>query len=64
MAELITPKKIREEEKKKYKDIDYVKLTNVQGLMELANTLGVKTVFKDGKNYLFFYDGVRYTAKQ
>ncbi|MFX0134970.1 MAG: hypothetical protein ACFFDN_15120 [Candidatus Hodarchaeota archaeon] len=64
MAEIVTPKNIRDEDKKKYKDIDYVKLTSVQALMELANTLGVKTVFKDGKTYLFLHEGVRYIAKQ
>ncbi|MHA1381876.1 MAG: hypothetical protein ACTSRG_26190 [Candidatus Helarchaeota archaeon] len=62
MPEIISVKKINEDPK--YGDINMIKMESPQKLLELAETLNIPVVFKDGKNFSFEFEGVKYWAKQ
>ena len=63
-AEIVTPDTVRISDKK-LKDSWDIKMSSVPELVELANTLGVKVVFKVGKNeYFFLHDQLMYYAKE
>jgi hypothetical protein len=61
MPEVVIVKDIEEEPK--FGAIDRVKMENVQKLLELADTLGVKVVFQDKKTYIFNDDSITFWAK-
>ncbi|WP_287583685.1 hypothetical protein [Candidatus Borrarchaeum sp.] len=62
-AQIVTPDTVRISDKK-LKDSWDIKMSSVQELVELANTLGVKIVFHVGKNeYFFLHDQLMYYAK-
>ncbi|MHA1300720.1 MAG: hypothetical protein ACTSO9_14990 [Candidatus Helarchaeota archaeon] len=62
MPEIVSVKKINEDPK--YSDIDRIKLPSTQKLLELAETLGIPVVFKDGKIFVFEFEKITYWAKQ
>ncbi len=62
-AEIVTPKEFRMFARK-LKDVWNVEMPSVAELVELANTLGVKVIFKLGKEYVFLHDWLVYYAKE
>nr|MDO8087135.1 hypothetical protein [Candidatus Sigynarchaeum springense] len=71
MVEIVTPLEMRAVEldtgklvKCKPKDVGEIIIANVQKLLELANTYGVKVVFKMGKEYCFKYKGNYFYSKE
>jgi hypothetical protein len=71
MVEIVTPLEMRAVDldtgkrvKIKPKDVGEIIIASVPKLLELANTYGVKMVFKMGKEYCFKYRGNYFFAKE